>query len=248
MGRNLAQILARMHAEFGIYDGEMFSVPDSRNIIHRISSIPELTYLHRFYINYQREYMTELQKRPHHIPVSRLTNVSRGVDLPFIGESVIQTGRAKYLFVFEGSFSPPDRIAVTVLSCLWPLTGLHPLQDIFRTFWPSTYDHIVDCLGITAEIARHSYVIDAVRIGNPDGKQDHPRNRRLLEREIEQLNPELVVLVGKTAAATIGSKAQREHESLYIKVPFPTKRLPRRLVEIANQKYEELRNRWPHNR
>ena len=77
---------------------------------------------------------------------------------------------------------------------------------------------------MTSIIARHSYVTDAVRMGKPDGKQDSQQNRRLLQHEIEQLNPELVVLVGSRAADTVGVKAQREYRDLYFKVPFPTKR------------------------
>lgn len=157
MRKNRPQTLAQIHAQFGIYDSKMFSVPDSQNIIYRISSIPELTYLHQFYVDYQREYLTELQKCPGQSTALKLTNVSRSVDLPFIGETAIATGRAKYMFVFEGSLSPAGRLCVTVLSCLWPLTSLQPLQDIFRTFWPSTYDYIVDCLGINVEIAKWSY-------------------------------------------------------------------------------------------
>lgn len=82
-----------------------------------------------------------------------------------------------------------------------------------------------------------------MRIGNQRGKQDRPQNREVLRREVEQLDPELVVLVGKTAADTVGGKAQRERGDLYIKVPFPTKRRSRKDVEKANQKYEALRKR-----
>lgn len=86
--------------------------------------------------------------------------------------------------------------------------------------------------------------MDAVRIGTPAGKQDRPQNRELLDREIELLNPELVVLIGRTAAGTIENKTLRERRSLYFEVPFPTKRRSKEDLERANQKYEELRNRW----
>lgn len=247
MRRSLAQTLAQVHAEFGIYYSEVFSVPDSQNIIYRISAIQELAYLHQFYVDYQREYITKLQKRSDQRSVPKLTNVSRSVDLPFIGEAVIQTGRAKHLFVFEGSLSPADRLSVTVLSCLWPLARLQSHQDIFKTFWPRrrhAYDYIVDCFGINVEIAKHSYVVDAVRIGNQAGKQDLQQNRQLLKREIEQLNPELVVLVGGIAKRTIASKTQRERRCLYFNVPFPMKWRSKQNSSNANRKYQELRNRW----
>jgi hypothetical protein len=64
MWTDLAQTLAQIHAEFGIYDRDIFSVSDAQNIIYRISSIPELAYLYQFYMDYRREYLTALQKRP----------------------------------------------------------------------------------------------------------------------------------------------------------------------------------------
>jgi len=247
MQMNLPKILAQIHAEFGIYDSETFNVSTSRNIIYRISSIPELANLHQFYVDYQREYLTELQRRPNQHFTSKVTNVSKSVDLPFIGDAIIETGQAKYLFVFEGSLSPSEYLTVTVHSCLWPLDQhAIPLgiQSIFGKH-RHLYDYRNKCLGINPSIARHSYVTDAVRIGKPNGQPDHPQNRQLLKREIEQLNPELVVLVGGTAAGTIGDEA--ESNTLYFKVPFPTKRRSKSDVEKANEKYEELRGRLSHN-
>lgn len=242
MRRNLAQLLAREHAKFGVFSEEMFAIPGSNNITHQISSIMELAYLYKFYAVYQREYVTERERQSDQSPVNRSTNVSRSVDLLFIGQNVIKTGFAKYMFVFEGSLSRTDKLSITVLSCLWPLASFQPIQSIFQTFWSSPYFYIVECLGITPEIARCSYVVDAVRIGTEHRRPDHQKNRELLEREIELLKPEIVVLVGGTAANTIGKKAQRVNHGLYFKVPFPTKRRPRQDIEKAKARYEELRN------
>jgi len=250
MQRNLAQILAQIHAEFGIYDSAMFSVPDSNDIVHRISSIPELAHLHQFYVDYRREYITELQNRPDQRSALRLTGIARSVDLPFIGDAVVETGQAKYLVIFEGSLSRSDHLSITVLSCLWLLDQHTISRDIFQSFWGGrrhAYDYIHKCLGMNAGIARHCYITDAVRIGKPNGKQDRLQNRQLLKREIELLSPELVVLVGKSAADTIGNEDQREHSSLYCRVPFPTKRRSRQDVEKANRQYDELRVRWSPN-
>jgi hypothetical protein len=163
--------------------------------------------------------------------------------LPYIGEDVIESESSKYMFVFEGSLSQSDRLSITVLSCLWPLANFQPIQPIFQMFWSSPYFYIVECLGITPNIARNSYVVDAGRIGTESGRQDRPKNRELLEREIELLKPELVVLVGETAADTIGNKTQRKNESLYFKVPCPTKRRSKKDIEKAKVKYKELRIR-----
>lgn len=253
MRNNIAEKLAEIHSEFGIYDSDTFNVRDSSmNIIDRISNIKELDYLHRFYLDYKTAFITKWNKQSDQHPISRATNVSRSVDLPFIGESVIQTRRAKYIFVFEGSLSPPDRLSVTVLSCLWPLEGLidqEPHQGIFRTFWQSPYDYIVECLGINVEIAKHSYVVDAVRIGKQDGRQqDRKKNRKLLKQEIDLLDPELVVLVGRTAAVTLGKEAQEEQGRCYVEVPFPTKRRSKQDVKKADSDFKKLRNRWSPNK
>jgi len=244
---NLPKILAQIHAEFGIYDSETFNVSTSQNIIHRISSIPKLANLYQFYTDYQREYLTELQRRPAQYFTQKVTNVSKSVDLPFVGDAVIETGQAKYLFVFEGSLSPAEYLTVTLHSCFWPLdqdtipTSIHSFMGRGKHLYRYRYE----CLSINPSIAKHSYVTDAVRIGKTNGKPDFPQNRLLLKREIEQLKPELVVLVGGTAAGTIGDEA--ESSTLYFKVPFPTKRRSKPDVEKANGKYEELRSRLSHN-
>jgi len=244
MRNGLAKRLANLHGEYGVYDREKLCVPPRENIIDQIPGIGELAYLHRFYINYRRNLLVKLKKRRGRPAISRMTHVSRSVDLPFIGEAVVD--RAKYFFVFEGSLSMESKLSVTVLSCLWPLEGmasLMPLQNIFRNFWPSPYDFIVESLKINAEIARHSYVVDAVRIGKQDGKgkQDLPTNRELLSREICLLNPALVILVGRTAANIVGKEAQRTQKNRYCQVPFPTKRRSKRDAKRAERKYEKLR-------
>jgi hypothetical protein len=241
MQNNLSQILAQIHADFGIYDTAIFNLASSNNIVRQISSIQELAYLHNFYLDYQREYANHLQNRPSQHSGLRCTNVSRSNDLPFIGDAVIETGQAKYFFVFEGLLSQPNYLSNTVLSCCWLLHQAVIPRTLFDSFWKRrrhAYDYIYQCLGINADIARHSYVMDAVRIGTEAGKQDRSQNRRLLEREIQQLDPELVVLVGKTAADTLGNNSS---DRLYRTVPFPTKRRSKEDIEKANEKYAGLR-------
>ena len=246
MTQQIAEKLAKIHGEFGIFDTASFSVDDSKNIILHLSGIPELAYLHQFYLDYKSALETGFRERQGQVRQPLRIKVARSVDLPFIGESVIQTGHAKYLFVFEGSLSPTEKLSVNVLACLWPLEGTAgPLQRIVRAFWPSRYDLIVECLGIKREIAKHSYVVDAVRIGMQDGeKPDRERNRELLKEEIGLLNPKLVVLVGKKADKTIGEEAQEEEGRDYFAVPFPTKARSEQDTKKAKQKYEELKRKY----
>jgi hypothetical protein len=103
MTQHIVKMLAEIHSKFGIFDSARFSVEDSKNLIHLLSGIPELAYLRQFYLDYKSALETKFGKRQGQARPLLRTRVARSVDLPFIGESVIQTGHAKYLFVFEGA-------------------------------------------------------------------------------------------------------------------------------------------------
>jgi hypothetical protein len=239
--------LAQLHAEFGIYKKDAFSLPDSQNIISRISSIPEIEYLHRFYSEYQKGFKAQFQKRSKKRIATKSTSTSRSNELPFVGESVIQSGHAKYMFVFQGSLQEQQFLSVTVLSCLWPLGDSYVQNDIFQVFWPgrkNIYEHIVKSLGITPAIANCAYVVNALRIETEDKLSDLHQNRDLLEREITLLDPELVVLLGGAASRTMGHNAHKERKALYRSVPFPTTFDSERNIRIANYHYKKLRKLW----
>ena len=159
---------------------------------------------------------------------------------------MIQTGHAKYLFVFEGALGSTEILSVNVLACLWPLEPpTESLHRIVRAWWPSSYDYIVTSLGITAEIAKHSYVVDAVRIGILGStKPDLQHNRELLKREIELLTPELIVLVGRTAERTIGNEARTAESSRYLPVPFPTRTRSEDDKKKAEEEYGKLKRKY----
>lgn len=233
----LAKSIASLHAEYNLLPLRLFDVPAELNIIARISDIKELEYLHRFYENYETEY-----RKAEVGPVQPLLGVARSVDLPFVGECVLRSSKARYLFVFEGALSPPARLSNTVLSCLWPLEGFRQVQGIFGTFWPTTYFNIVENLGISVEIARRSYVVDGVRIGNPNGNPDIRLNRDLLAKEVELLDPKLVILVGRKAASIVGNAAIEADPERYFRVPFPSNRRARSRVEADKPKFKELRD------
>lgn len=245
MSEELPKILAQIHADFGIYHPKIFNAAKDKNIIYQISTIPELAYLHQFYVDYQNEYLTELQRRPNQHFAQNVTNVSTSIDLPFVGNTVIETGKAKYFFVLEGSLASPDYLTVAFHSCFWPLgSDWHQFPTYIQSLMGNgkgKYRYRYECLGISPKIIRDLYLIDAIRIGTSDGKKDYKQNRELLKREIEQLNPELVVLAGKEAAKIIGNEA--DSNPLYFKVTFPTWQLKSDVKEKANKEYEELHRR-----
>lgn len=238
MEENIVKAIAKLHADYSLVPLELFDVPTHLNIIARITEIKELRFLQKFYQDYEVEY-----KKAEIGPVHPLAGVARSVDLPFIGECAVKSGKAKYLFVFEGALSPSERLSNTVLSCLWPLEGFRQVQGIFSTFWPTTYFNIVECLGISVAVSRKSYVVDGVRIGNPNGKPDIGQNRGLLIREIELLDPTLVILVGGEAARIVGNATIDANPGLYFRVPFPSNRRSLARVEADEARFKSLRQR-----
>lgn len=236
---DLVHELAGLHAEFGLYDPAMFAVEKENNIIERLSEIAELDYLQQFYNDYESHYIEAFRTRSDPTPSLRLTRVSRSVDLPYIGEIANRNHRAKVMMVFEGSLSDQKRLSVTVLACLWPITPAKPIHQIFTTFWPSRYDDLVRYLCVSAQVAREVYVVDAVRIGNDKGKSDLKKNRLLLEREIELVNPELIVLVGNMSDH-IAKNAQKVNRRTFVKVPYPAKWRKKEKVASDDEKYETL--------
>lgn len=238
MAEDLAKSIAKLHAEYNLIPLALFDVPIDLNIVARISEVRELGYLRKFYEDYEAEY-----RKAEIGQVHPLAGVARSVDLPFVGKCAAKSGKAKYIFVFEGALSPPERLSNTVLSCLWPLEGFRQVQGIFSTFWPTTYFNIVECLGISVGIARKSYVVDGVRIGRPDGKPDLGQNRALLDREIKLLDPIFVILVGGKAARIVGNAAIEANPELYFLVPFPSNRRSLARVEADEAKFAGLRQR-----
>lgn len=238
MAEDLAKSIAKLHAFYNVVPLALFDVPANLNIVARIAEIKELGYLREFYEAYEAEY-----RKAEIGEVQPLEGVARSVDLPFVGECTVNSGKAKYIFVFEGALSPPERLSNTVLSCLWPLEGFRQVQSIFSTFWPTTFFNIVECLGISVDIARKSYAVDGVRIGNPDGNPDIAKNRALLYKEIELLDPTLVILVGRVAANIVGRAALTAKPELYFQVPFPSNRRSRARAKADIPRFEALQKR-----
>jgi len=115
--------------------------------------------LSNFYNKYKEEYLNIVQPQQ-----DQSSSEPRSIDLPFIGETVCKNKKAKYFFIFQGTLQKPDRLSVTVLSCLW---GINSSEiDLFQTFWLSTYHYIVRLFDLNSQIAKQSYVVDAKRTKN----------------------------------------------------------------------------------
>jgi len=218
MNSGLATQLGDIHARYRIFDKESFELPVALNIIHKVAGIEELQYLVKFWKSYGNSF-TNVGRAPN------VTSVSKSIDLPYIGENVLATGRAKYLFVFEGGTSEPTRLSCTMLACLWPLNQEHASTrygHLFDTFWArqgrARYSYSHAKFGINHQIAKNAYAIDSVRISNGNRNPDWIINGNILRDEIALLNPDLVVLAGgKAHRAFAESKVTNRAE----RVPYP---------------------------
>jgi hypothetical protein len=239
MKKALATSLAEQHARFNIFRTEVFDVKKKENIVHRLKGIPELGYLCKFYKDYVREYRRyESEQRRGGVGKSRRrAGKARSTDLPFIGEEALKSGQARYMFVFEGSLCEPTRLTTTVLSCLWPVESFGQIQSIFCTFWPTTYFNILEGLGMTPEIAKQAYVVDAIRTG------DLTKDRDLLRDEITLLKPDLVVLVGGKAEHRVDPKVRNAEPKRFLRVNFPNNARDEGRIGEDEKKFEELHRR-----
>ncbi len=103
--KKLAKELASKHHEYGIYDGiKSFNTlreNANTNILKFYDSLEGLKLFTEFSKEYFRHYDTLPEKKSNSInQVS--TKQARGVDFPFLGDEVIKSGKAKFMFVFEG--------------------------------------------------------------------------------------------------------------------------------------------------
>jgi len=235
----LANRLAQIHSQFGVYASPLVDQRVDLNILDAISDEPQLQYLVDFYDEYLGFYKKASSNSE---SAPNLTGDARSTDLPFLGPEVMQTGKAKYMFVFVGSLQAPTILSVTVLSCYWLLEK--PDDVLMRRFWPklATYYRLVKKLGITPGIARTSYVTDIFRIGNQNKKPDTRGNRALVFEEIDLLSPELVVLVGSRPRDIVG-KNRIDQDKRMVHVPFPADGVPKITQERAPIQYQELRRR-----
>lgn len=189
--------LAKIHVKYNIYPESLLDVEVDKSIIRGIRDFEPLRYLSGFYDNYLSAYTSHQRSlRQDSAIKGPLKGAARSVDLPFIGPSALRQRKAKYMFVFEGSLQETNRLSITVLSCFWLFRDLTKYRSLIQTYWnPTSYRRIHQSLHISPEIADQSYVIDAFRIGNSEGKRDTKANRSLLLEEIELLQPEIKVLV-----------------------------------------------------
>lgn len=241
----LAQELASLHYEYGIYDSiskfNELRNHKNYNILNFCKEFEKLKVFNKFFEEYFKHY-DSLPAR--YISESRnLMNIkqARGVDFPFIGENVITTRKAKFMFVFEGSLSnngedskkDKAKLSITVLSNFWHLEDNDEINDLFKkqkdskvNFWnKSNFLKVKSQLHLNHNVLNNCFVTDAVRIAKEDDNTtlDLERNRELIWKEIELLKPDLVICVGGKAKEIVGMKYS-DLNTKFHHIPFPTYR------------------------
>jgi len=223
---SILEELASVHSEFGLYPrllSDRYSqIPPEYNIVERLRGIAAGKPIASVYDKYITHYRTHA-KGGQPLNVFAAGGVAKNVDLFSIGDSVLDNGQACLMFVFLGSLSDHEKLSVNVLSCLWALDCFNTrvdrlslksrslelmpteFQEIAKNFWPQTHKFtmMMNSLRITPDVARRSYVVDAVRVPYREGKRRGKRNSKacqeLLKREVDILRPRFIIAVGKKA-------------------------------------------------
>ena len=211
---SLAQQLAKLHSASKVYLSDWFYVKhepkDENNILNSLQKHPAFNYLHNFYEDYAKNYLSDI------VPIKFTDNPkARSKDLFFIGENVIKTGKAKFFFVCEGSLSESGKddnkeniaksskkkdakLSITVLANLWLLDNSEASKDkgtidcFCKTWWPGGgYKNMRKKIEIDKDIAVNSYVTDAVRlqIKSKEGVTDPDRIKKI--KEINEANEQV---------------------------------------------------------
>lgn len=212
---SLTKKLSGIHNKAKLYSRSTFELNDDKNIIQSLKKFKEFQYLYNFFIEYSNGITNDSSNQ---INVKEAKNI----DLPFIGENVLLSGKVKFMFVFEGSLQDENGLSITVLSHLW-LIDDNSIIDTFcgtkrKEKWWLKSDYLrIKRLNVTKEIAKNSYVVDAVRFAKKKKCTD------LLWNEIELLKPELVICVGNKARDLVGMRCL-EQDTKFHHIKFPSKR------------------------
>ena len=230
----LAKDLAELHHAYGIYDGiDNFKELRTKktNILNFCKEFEELKTFNDFYDTYFEQY-DSLTKTSINIGRPN-TRQARGIDFPFIGDNVIKIGKAKFMFVFEGSLSNNnENLSVTVLANFWHIEK-EKITDLFNkqkalnlNFWnESNFKKVKDQLNLNSKVIDNSFVVDAIRVAKDDdpSKIDIKKNRTLIWKEIELLKPDLVICIGNYAKMIVGMQ-YTDLQTKFHHIPFPTYR------------------------
>jgi hypothetical protein len=221
---NLSKKIAELHSGYSVYDSGVLN-STTGNIFLALNNFPEFDYLATFYKDYIINYPETNAK-------STNDYRAKSKDLFFIGDRVIEKDSCKFFFVFEGSLSSIEKLSITVLSHLWLLENSDPIIQAFcgKDKWWSFHNYrgIKDKLKINREIARHSYVVDAIRLGLDEQLKNTKtsnqlkieKNRELIYKEIILLKPKLVICVGTAAQSIVGMKYLDQNTKFHF-IRFP---------------------------
>ncbi|GAX90161.1 hypothetical protein [Effusibacillus lacus] len=89
--------LAALHAKANIYPESLLGPNVNRSLIDKINTFQELTYLSDFYRKYLDRYDTLLAADTARGSNHMSGSIARSVDLPFIGDQVLNNQRAKFM-------------------------------------------------------------------------------------------------------------------------------------------------------
>lgn len=194
-------------------------IPPKYNIVERLRGIAAGKPIASVYDKYITHYRTHA-KGGQPLNVFAAGGVAKNVDLFSIGDWVLDNGQACLMFVFQDSLSKDEKLSVNVLSCLWALDCFNTrvdrlesrslelmtpeFQEIARDFWTGhRFTMMMNSLRITPDVARRSFVVDAVRVpyreGESSGDIDSKACQELLKREVDILRPRFIIAVGGVA-------------------------------------------------
>ncbi|POY35138.1 hypothetical protein C3K47_16275 [Solitalea longa] len=191
MKQDLSESLGNLHNQHRLYINSDFLREEEKNIIYHLD---DFNYLKKFYLKY-RTFITNNEE-------NYLNNKkARNLDLPFLGQKVIESGKADFIFYFEGSLSSNDKLSITVLAHLW-LTQNDEIINKFcgeGKWWTNShYRNIQEKFNIKTSVTERSYIADSKRF------ESNERCSKLIHDEIKLLEPKIVICVGNTAKDLTG--------------------------------------------
>jgi hypothetical protein len=214
----LSKKLGNLHNEFMLLSIKDFQ--KSLNILATMKTDDRFGQLTSFYDAYKTCFTMKSSKK---VKSPKATNV----DLPFIGQNVIDKSTADFIFYFEGSHTKKNSLSITVLAFLWLIENSDTSSTIDtycgtrnyvreKKWWCKEYYlRIRDMLKIPPDILSKSYICDSNRLTSTS------KNTDLIYKEIDLLKPKLVICFGSTARNLVGMKYLQANTKFH-HVVFPS--------------------------
>lgn len=184
--------LGEIHNNYNLFSKDDFLKTQVENNI--INSLEDFSYLQIFYKNYSSGF-NDNEK----IKVNKTEAINN--DLPFIGENALTNNKVDFMFYFEGSRQPKNKISITVLAHLWATndeTVINKFCGQNKWWSKANYLNIKNRLNIDTEVLERSYISDAIRF------DDNKTNEELIKKEIQFFKPKIVICIGNKAKNLVG--------------------------------------------